>query len=337
MDIFTTGVLRRVVQELPPPAPFFLNRFFQEEQREETEEIHFDVANGKRRIAPFVAPIVAGKVVQSKGYTTKTFKPAYVKDKRVFTSNRPLKRVIGEKIGGELSPAQRQQILLANDLQDQMEMVTRRLELMAIEAMRTGKVVVVGDDYPEVEVDFGRHADLTKALTLGARWGETGVEPLTDVEAWGLLVAKHSGVAATDVVMDTKAWQLFSASEKVQALLDRFRGKSTLAETLPPQSGGIYMGSDGVRNYFVHSDWYEDATGATQQYLPDYTVIMSGPGLDGVRCYGAIQDEKAGFQALPYFAKSWLEEDPAVRYLLMQSAPLPVPYRINGSFCATVR
>lgn len=337
MDIFTIGVLRRVVQELPPPEPFFLNRYFREEQREESEEIHFDVANSKRRIAPFVAPIVAGKVVQSLGYITKTFKPAYVKDKRVFDSSRPLKRVIGEKIGGEISAAQRLNILLANDLQDQLDMLTRRQELMAIEALRTGKVTVTGDNYPTVVVDFGRHADLTKVLTLGARWGEAGVEPLTDIEAWGLLVAKHSGVAATEVTMDTKAWQLFSASEKVQKLLDRFRGKSTLAETLSPRSGGIYMGSDGVRDYFVHNDWYEDESGATQQHLPDYTVIMTGPGLDGVRCYGAIKDEKAGFQALPYFAKSWPEEDPAVRYLLMQSAPLPVPYRINGSFCATVR
>ena len=58
---------------------------------------------------------------------------------------------------------------------------------------------------------------------------------------------------------------------------------------------------------------------------------------EGVRAYGAIRDEDAGFQALPYFAKSWKENDPSVRYLLMQSAPLTVPYRINASFCATVR
>ena len=40
---------------------------------------------------------------------------------------------------------------------------------------------------------------------------------------------------------------------------------------------------------------------------------------------------------MPFFSKSWTEPDPAVRYLLMQSAPLPVPYRINASLGATVR
>ena len=48
-----------------------------------------------------------------------------------------------------------------------------------------------------------------------------------------------------------------------------------------------------------------------------------------------IMDEKAAFKALRYFSKSWLEEDPAVRWLLMQSAPLVVPYRPNASLCAT--
>ena len=55
-----------------------------------------------------------------------------------------------------------------------------------------------------------------------------------------------------------------------------------------------------------------------------------------MRAYGAIRDEDAGFQALPYFAKSWAEQDPSVRYLLMQSAPLTVPYRINASCGITV-
>lgn len=337
MDIFTIGVLRRVVAELPAPAPFFLNSFFREEQRETSEEIHFDVDTGKRRIAPFVSPIVAGKVVQSRGYRTDTFKPAYVKDKRVFDSSRPLKRVIGERIGGELNPAQRLQLLLARDLIDQMEMLTRRMEVMSVEALRTGKIVVKGDEYPEVEVDFGRHADLTQVLTLADRWGEADVEPLDDLQEWSLLVSKHSGSTANTVVMDLKAWQLFSASAKVQKLLDRFRGRDQLNPTVTGE-GARYMGNIGDFDIWVHTGWYEDpASGLVTPYMPDYTVVITSPDLEGVRCFGAIKDEEAGFQPLPYFPKSWLEKDPAVRYLLMQSAPLPVPYRVNASFCATVR
>ncbi len=337
MDIFTTGVLRRVVRDLPQPQPFFLNSFFRNEQIETTEEIHFDVTNGKRRIAPFVSPVVAGKVVAQNGFSTKTFKPAYVKDKRVFNPQDTLKRTVGERIGGEISPAQRLQLKLATELVDQVEMLTRRLELMAVEALRRGKVTVTGDQYPTVEVDFGRDAGLTKALTTTARWGETGVSPLDDVDAWSMAVSLASGATANTVVMDVKAWQLFSADPKVVKLLDRFRGNDVLQSTVGGH-GAKYMGNTGVFDIWVYTDWYHDPdTGAVTSYLPDYTVIVTGPDLEGTRCFGAIQDEEAGFEAMPYFPKSWLEKDPSVRYLLMQSAPLIVPYRVNASLCATVR
>ncbi|CAN7332044.1 major capsid protein [Variovorax paradoxus] len=337
MDIFSIGVLARVIAELPAPAPFILNSFFTAMQTETSEEIHFDVENGRRRLAPFVAPIVAGKVVQSKGFVTKTFKPAYIKDKRVFDSSRPFKRAIGERIGGELSPAQRLQALLATDLQDQLEMLARRQEVMAVEALRTGKVTVKGEQYPTVVVDFGRHADLTVELLAGDRWGEAGVDPLEDVQAWSMGVTQHSGAAGNTLIMDVKAWQLFSAAPSVQKLLDRFRGADKLNATVLGE-GGRYMGNIGDFDIWVYAGWYEDPdTGALTPYLPDHTVLITSPDLEGTRAYGAIKDEESGFQAMPYFSKSWVEKDPAVRLLLLQSAPLPVPYRVNASMSAKVR
>lgn len=337
MDIFDTTVLARVVAELPQPEPFFLNSFFRDEQTSDTTEIHFDVDQGRRRLAPFVSPIVAGKVVRSKGFTTKTFTPAYVKDKRVFDAGRAFKRALGEQIGGSITPAQRQQIALARDLADQIDMLTRRQELMAVEALRTGRVVVEGDDYPRVELDFGRDAALTPAALAGNnRWGKTDGQPLANVQDWSLLVTEKSGATANIVVMDVKAWRLFAADPAVKAELDRFRGQAAMHPTVTGE-GGRYMGSVGDLDIYVHVGWYEHpSTGLATPYLPDHTVIVTSPDLDGVRAYGAIRDEEAGFQAMPYFSKSWLEKDPSVRYLLMQSAPLPVPYRVNASGCFTV-
>jgi hypothetical protein len=337
MDIFSVATLGRVVAELPQPAPFILNSFFREEQAETTEEIHFDVDNGRRRLAPFVSPLVAGKVVSSKGFVAKTFAPAYVKDKRVFNPNRAFKRSIGERIGGSLSPAQRMQAALATDMIDQLEMLTRRMELMAVEALRTGSITVSGDEYPTQVVNFGRAASLTKALTSTARWGETGVSPLDSLREWSLEVAKASGSTANVAIMDPKAYALFAADPKVVAELDRFRGSAVLNPTVVGE-GGRYMGRVGDFDIWVYVGWYENpADGVVTPYMPDHTVILTGPDLEGVRCFGAIQDEESGLQALPYFAKSWIEKDPSARMLLMQSAPLPVPYRINASMAATVR
>lgn len=165
MDIFSTHVLSKVVENLHSPSSFLLDMFFPQEQRSETEEIYFDTQESKPRISPFVSPLMPGKVVEHEGYRTKSFKPAYVKDKRRFTPDMPFKRMAGEKIGGEMTPAQRLEKAVAVTLNNQLDCLTRREEVMASEVLRTGKITVEGDGYPAVTVDFGRDASFTKVLT----------------------------------------------------------------------------------------------------------------------------------------------------------------------------
>lgn len=337
MDIFDTYVVNRVVSALEPVKPFLLNSFFPNVQTDATEEIRFDVEHRRPRLAPFVSPLVAGQVVQSQGYTTKSFKPAYIKDKRLFNAERALKRAIGETIGGDVSPVQRMGAVLAAELYDQINMLTRRQELMAAEVLRTGKTIVEGDLYPQVEVDFGRDPDLTLRLVDTACWGDGVADPLEDVAEWSRLVTQKSGTTANQVVMDLKAWQLFSAAPSVEELLDRQRGTTTLNPAVSGE-GGRHVATIGDLQIYLYHAWFNDPeTDAQVPYLPDNTVILTGPELEGTRCYGAIKDSKAGFKATPFFAKTWTDEDPAVRYMLMQSAPLIVPYRVNASMCVTVR
>ena len=346
MDIFTTAILNKVVEYLDRSASFLLDTFFPSVQTEVSEEIHFDIDKSKARLAPFVSPLVAGKVVDDEGYETKSFKPAYVKDKRHFSGQLPLKRSIGEKIGGSLSPQRRMEAAVNRALRDQLANLTRREEVMASEALRLGKVTVSGDNYPSQVVNFGRNSALTIALTSTAKWGTAAdtstAVPLDNLESWsGLLQEKSGGVART-VVMDPKAWSLFRKSKDVKDKLEIRRGTNASLNADPITRGqgnekARYIGSIGDFDIWVYQDTYINDSGSSTKLLPDYTVLLaSREHLEGVRCYGMIQDEKAGFRALRYFTKSWIEEDPAVRWLLMQSAPLVVPYRPNASLCATV-
>ena len=142
-DVFSTDVLTAVLQSLLGNPQFLLDRFFGITQAEASEQIHFDVIQGKRRVAPFVSPLVEGQVVASQGFVTNTFTPAYIKDKRVFDMNRPLKRMPGEQIGGTMTPADRIRALIAFDMQDQLNMLRRRLEVMCGEVLTTGKSNVI--------------------------------------------------------------------------------------------------------------------------------------------------------------------------------------------------
>ena len=337
-DLFSTDVLNTVVVSLLGQTQFLLDRFFPNTQTELTEEIHFDTLSGKRRIAPFVSPLVEGQIVASLGFATSTFKPAYIKDKRVFDMNRPLKRSPGEPIGGNMSPADRQRALVALDMQDQINMLNRRLEVMAGQVLVTGKATISGDKYPTVVVDFGR--DPNNSVTPPKVWSDPTSLPLDDLDAWALDVLQSTGAQLHDVVMTVDVWRVFKNNPQVKSEITLFRTLNTMP-SLQPQTplveGGQLMGTISGYNIWSYSAWYVDPADSFEKpIVPAGSVILSGPQLEGVRAYGAIRDEQAGLQALAYFVKSWIEEDPSVRFLMMQSAPLVVPYRPNASVYAKV-
>jgi hypothetical protein len=341
VSIYDTAVLNRVVETLVNPISFFKSNYFGAVETSDSETIMFDTVTHKRRITPFVSPLVQGKVIEGYGYATKSFSPAYAKDKRVFNPNKAFKRLAGEKIGGSLSPEARLKASIAFAMQDQIDMLNRRLEVMAAESLVRGKCLIHGDDYAAVDIDFGRDPSLTVGLTGTDKW-DSGGTPLDDIEAWGDLVFAQSGVVAKTVVCDLAAWKLLKADPRFDKLLSTIRRDLSGANiSTGPTIQGIdnvrYMGYAGDYEFYVYSGRYIDPMDNTEKpMLPANTVLLLSDQVEGVQHYGAIRDLKAGINPMQFFVKSWEEEDPSVRFLLMQSAPLMVPYRVNASLAATV-
>lgn len=344
MDIYSTNYLNGVVESLKRTPAFVLNTFFRGLVVSDAETVYFDVEldGQKRRLAPVVHPLVEGKVVESHGYTTKSIKPAYIKDKRVHDSSRPFRREIGEQIGTgqNLTPAQRRELALRRDLRDQVDILTRRLEVWAVEILRTGQLTInmqmPGGTEETVVLNFGRDAGLTIDLSAGNLWSDAGVSPITDLEDWALSVLQKSGSSIKNIVMDPDAWRAFRSKTDLKERLDLARVKSGVIDLGLLPDHVQYKGNDGTFDYWVYADWYlDDGETIEQVMLPSGTVLGVGQ-IDGVRHFGAIKDEAAGFQARENFVKSWNIEDPSVRFLLMQSAPVLAPYRPNAGFAASV-
>ncbi len=337
-DLFSTNVLTGVVNSLQVPPSFLIDNFFPGTQTEQTEEIHFDVEQDVVGLAPFVSPLVEGKVMTNLGYTTKTFKPAYVKPKHVFSGNAPLKRWKGEPIGGNLDPMQRLQMQVTDHLTAHRNLINRRLELMAAQALQLGTVTVTGDQYPTAVIDYGRAPALSVALAGGNRWDQTTSAPLKDLQTWSELVLTNSGSAAVNVVMDTNSWKSFKehASVVSRLTIQRSIGQApTLTQNAITSYGGTRMGEIDGFNIWVYAGVYKDDTGTVTNMLTSGRVMVIGD-IMGYKAFGAIQDEDAGFQAVPYYSKSWKTPDPGARYIMTQSAPLVVPYRPNAMVSATV-
>lgn len=332
--LFDTATLQDVVRALPQPKLGFAAKYFTRVVESNDPEIHFDVEGTDLRMAPFVSPLVAGKIVPGTGFATKTFKPAYIKDKTPFTPARALTRRLGEKIGGEFTPEQRIELDIATEVAAKLLRLERRLEWMAVQALYFGSVTIKGEQYPETVVTFGRDSGNTVVLTGGNKWGESGVSPLKLLHQW----SDAAETPITDWYMTADAYAIFRDHEDTVKRLELVRGTSTLQPDAVLSRDLVMMGMiDGFRIWVIPKINVTSEDGTTVRLVPDGTVLgVADAYFEGVRHFGAIQDLDK-FVPGAHFIKSWTEPDPSVRYMLLQSAPLLVPYRPNSTFRATVK
>lgn len=346
VNIYDTSELLGVIEETAatPPA-FMLDLCFPDIIEQTTEEILWDKTPVKRGLAPFVSPGVPGKVRKQKGFRTEAFSPAYLKLKDQLLPAQHFKRRAGERPTGELSPADRRELAIADMLQDHINAVRRRKEWMAWEVAVTGSVVVSGDDYETVTVDFGRDASLTEALTGNDRFGEANFNAVTFFERKAREVQDLTGYPATTHVMDPDSWAKCRADADFLAVLDNRRQASGSVELgpvaqangdAPPAiTGSRYVGSVGDMDFYTFAGIYEDDAGNAQKYLPQYRCISVAPdAVQGAQVHGAIQDEES-LEAAEFFPKMWLEKDPSATMIMTQSAPLVVPGRVNAIAATT--
>ena len=346
--LYDTATLLGVVRVQPVESSYWLDNFFGRQINFTTEEIMFDKVTGVRRLAPFVSPVVQGRVMRTRGFETRTFRPAYTKPKHIVDPNRVFSRSAGEALGGSLSPDARWNAAVAENLREERNAIQRLWNWMAAMAIIDGEVTISGEDYPTSVVSFGRDAGLTVALAADARWGEVDADPLGDIADLRKLAFEKSGSPITRLTMGLDAFDLFFADEKVQALLKTELGAiprtsdsqlSALGSPGQPfEYRGVLQGANGQGRLeiYTYNEQYEDEDGVTQSIMSSYDVIGTGPGLNGTRCFGAIRDKRAGLQALPLFPKMWDQDDPSVTYTMTQSAPLMVPGNPDNSFKITV-
>jgi hypothetical protein len=327
---YDTHELLSVVRRVIPPNLFWLNLCFNSEVLFDSEYIDFDIVDKGRRLAPFVSPMAQGKPMRQAGYTTRRFKPAYIKPKDNVDPRRLIKRTPGEAFGGDLSMEARRNAAIADITVTQRDMILRRLEWMAAAAILDDQVVISGEDYPSVTVTFGRPANQTLALLTTDAWDDTGkLDVLDDLDDWMLRVQRASGYAPTMAIFGLDAYSVFRNKTQVKDEMNTTRRASDVGITAIGNGEAVqYRGTVGPLEIYTYAEIYEDNAGATVDMMDSESLVLLNPGgLEGVRCFGAILDAKAGYRPASIWPKNFYSEDPPAEFVMSQSAPLMVPKR----------
>jgi hypothetical protein len=333
-------VLTKAVRQIIVPGQHFLSTFFSasapEYHNSRLVEVH--IFRDGRKMAAFVEPIHAANVSERSGFTAGTVKIPYIKEKRPLRAGDLTRIQPGQHVYDAVDPATQADRLLGEDLRQLKAMIARREEWMAAQAIIKGQVTVKGEGI-DATITFPTLASHRPNLSGTDLWGDAASDPIEQLREFARLNSKDSGAESTDVFLGSAAVDAFLANAKVKAYFDIRNyalGQVAVArESAAPGAKIKIAHVEGVDIWEIR-DWYTDPdTGLDVPMVPANALIMGSRFLDNRRHYGLIEDmdaitEQAVTARTDFYAKSWVEKDPSVRWLMVQSAPLPIPHQIDG-------
>lgn len=348
LSLFAARTLTATVNVIFPADNFLTKKFFGRNVPSSSKYVDIVITKGGKQIAPFVSPKLAGKVLKKNGKTLKIYEPPLQKPK-FETEAESLLEDNSAMYSTAKTPEERAAEELAKELDDGRARIDRRIEWMSSSALVDGKISVVGDGV-EDEIDYSRNPSHTKVLTGTALWTDkVNSDPRADLAAWQTEVFDNSGVYPTEVVFGRDVGNAYSNHPKV---LEAFDKKWINRGELKPEkleAGVTYLGYDSeldLKMYKYVGKFEHPETKADTPYLPYDKLIMGSDytRTDAHVAFGGIVDFKAfkkeGMNVNLFigeiFAKSYEIEDPSVRYVVLQSKPLPIPGNVDSSLSAKV-
>lgn len=345
VNIYTPRYLAEVVRQAPPVHTFFRDTFFTNVKKSTTERVDIDLVKGDRRMAAFVHPRVGGKVLKASGYKTESYKPPLVNPCDITTADRYMTRMPGEDLYSGETPAQRSAQQLMEEYSRLNDATTRREEWMAVQAIVTGQVPVVGEGVNEI-IDFG----FTNKETLNgtAQWGKSTAKISDNLEDWADKVLTNGFANVDMAIMGKTALRNFLADEKISKMLDNRRVEMGLIHPRDLPNGVKYVGHLNSPNIDIYTyaevyldDWTDPAAPKTLPLVPENKVVLIASHPDYMMAYGActyIEDSTQQWVTAQTdrLLRSFVKHQPDRRMLELQARPLPIPDKVDSWFVATV-
>lgn len=354
-NLYKTITMLKAVTQLPKTHTFLRDTFFPQSNDETfpTEHVIVDYTKGKRKMAPFVAPRTGGKTIAREGFRTEKYTAPRVAPQKSLTVDDLMNRLAGESIVSAKTPAQRARELLAKDLIELHDMITRREEWLAAQTLVNGMVIMKGYageglEVIEQELNFG----FTQNVTLSGtdKWtdhtknaDESYVSnPYEDIKAWRKQVTKESGQAPDTLLLGEDAEKAFINHPVIKEMFDKKSMHFGNIEPSIKSDAVTFVGKLpglGVEIY-TYDDWYLDEDGQEYPYIPADKVILAKKKFAGF-AYGAITQMEQGKQDFITYdgnrvPKIWADHDNEQKMIRLSSRPVPKPGNVDAWLVATV-
>lgn len=346
MNIYKTKTMLQAIDLRKPIRTFFRDTFFPGFEMFVTEEVLIDFRKGKRKMAPFVANRVGGFTMDRQAFRTDMYKAPKIAPQRQLTVDDIGIRGMGEAIFSTRTPEQRQYELLAKDLVDLDEMITRREEWMIRELLFKGVIAMKGfidrnnTNYIDQTLDYSFTNKVV--LTGSALWSDPSSSKLANLKTWRQNVIQSTGRAPTMAIFGQGAIDAFLSDPDV---LDKLDLKNAILAQINPvvkDDALTYIGrlNELGLDIYTYNDWFLDDDGIEYPFVPTDHVLLAHQNLGKV-LYGAItQLEQGSGKFTTYEAtrvpKQWEDDENDQLMIRLSARPVPQPEDVDGWYVAKV-
>lgn len=344
LDIFSTHTLLMAVKQLTPPSSFLRDRYFPTNDATDlfsTEDVLIEYRDGNKKLAPFVAPRKGGVTMFRQGYTMDRFTPPNIAPKRSLTIDDLKKKGFGEALFSQLTPEDREAMLVLRDAEELGEAISRREEAMAAEVLLTNGCIMkhIADDKnkgDEYSISFYEGSTNPAQYTPAVKWDQTGNAMLDDLAVM-IRMLTQKGLPAADFVCGPAVANAMINDAAVQKFLDnrRYELGSVRPERLAASAAVVMVLNIYGRLISVisYDETYTDDSGKDVPYIPEGKGILTAPGA-GRTLYGAVtQLEQSDRRFHTYTGrrvpKYVADVNGNTRDLTLSSRPLMIPNHKN--------
>lgn len=308
-----------------------------------------DIKDGDNRIAPFISPMSAGKVMTRKGFRTYEVDAPYIGVKRPISMENLKYRSFGQDFQTVESPEQKAARLRTEDLQYCQKAIARAIEkICASVAMNLefSADVMAEDGKTILKQNFKFYEGETAGnkYVPANKWSDANADILGDIRNMKV-ITKKSGNAGNLLIMNSATAMYLLKDENIRSLLDN---RNINVGTVEPndfgenfeETLGVLRAPGAVVNVVTYDGFYVDENGKEQLYIPDGKVLLTSPGA-GKTDYAAVTQKEQGDSQWHTYGGILVPkhlDDPVgnTESLQVVSRPLPMPKTKNAFIVAEV-
>lgn len=318
-------------KEVIKPTSFIKDNYFKIIKTHDKQKFEIEFRNGGQLIAPFVSEFIPGTEMIKRGYYSNLYTAPKVAPKRTFTAAEIFfEKQAGETIYGGSSPEERKAKMLADSFAEFEEQITRREELMCIDALYNGKIKVIGEGV-EDEIKYGT----VKEVTAAVNWDQANADIVGDIEAVITDIGSSTGLTIDKIVMDPVTAKLFMTNEKILKLMDIRNANLGSIEPKSLGAGVIYYGLLAPFNIPIYSYQVQhkvlSADGKTysvKKLIPEGKVLFA-PSNNEMH-YGCAADIEKGIIEATRVPFEDIDTKSNTAEVRTESRPLPVIYDLEA-------